>query len=57
MASPTSRSALLRTALILALVAGGVPAVAQEQANQSANQIASNQTVSEVVLIPKIGGG
>jgi flagellar basal body P-ring formation protein FlgA len=52
MASPTSRSAFLRTALILALVAGGVPAVAQEQANQSANQIASNQTVSEVVLIP-----
>ncbi|ANT54165.1 flagellar basal body P-ring formation chaperone FlgA [Mesorhizobium amorphae] len=52
MASPTSRSALLRTALILALVAGGVPAVAQEQANQSANQIARNQTVSEVVLIP-----
>lgn len=52
MASPTSRSALRRTALILALVAGGVPAVAQESANQSANQIASNQTVSEVVLIP-----
>ena len=52
MASPTSRSALRRTALILALVAGGVPAVAQETANQSANQIASNQTVSEVVLVP-----
>ncbi|MGX5847260.1 flagellar basal body P-ring formation chaperone FlgA [Mesorhizobium sp. PL10] len=49
MVSPASRSALCRTALILALVAGGVPAFAQEQ---TTTQVASNQAASEVVLIP-----
>ncbi|MGX5839696.1 flagellar basal body P-ring formation chaperone FlgA [Mesorhizobium sp. ArgA1] len=49
MVSPASRSALCRTALILALVAGSVPAFAQEQ---TTTQIASNQAVGEVVLIP-----
>jgi flagella basal body P-ring formation protein FlgA len=52
MVSPASRSALCRTALILALVAGGVPAFAQESADQQATQVASNQAASEVVLIP-----
>ncbi|MGX9143654.1 flagellar basal body P-ring formation chaperone FlgA [Mesorhizobium sp. 128a] len=49
MVSPASRSALCRTALILALVAGGVPAFAQEQ---TTTQVASNQAAGEVVLIP-----
>jgi len=52
MIMPISCSAFRRTALILALVAGGMPAFAQESANQSATQIASNQTAGEVVLIP-----
>ena len=52
MAMPISCSAFRRTALILALVSGGMPAFAQESANQSATQIASNQPVGEVVLIP-----
>ncbi|MBM2712232.1 flagellar basal body P-ring formation protein FlgA [Mesorhizobium caraganae] len=52
MVSPASRSALCRTALILALVAGGVPAFAQESADQQATQVASNQAAGEVVLIP-----
>ena len=52
MVSLASRSALCRTALILALVAGGVPAFAQESADQQATQVASNQAASEVVLIP-----
>jgi len=52
MVMPISCSAFRRTALILALVAGGMPAFAQESANQSATQIASNQTAGEVVLIP-----
>lgn len=52
MAMPISCSAFRRTALILALVAGGVPAFAQESTNQSATQIASNQPAGEVVLIP-----
>ena len=52
MAMPISCSAFHRTALILALVSGGMPAFAQESANQSATQIASNQPAGEVVLIP-----
>ncbi|MER9656357.1 flagellar basal body P-ring formation chaperone FlgA [Mesorhizobium sp. M0152] len=52
MAMPVSCSALRRTALVLALVAGGMPAFAQETANQSATRIASNQAAGEVVLIP-----
>ncbi len=60
MAMPISCSAFRRTALILALVAGGMPAFAQESTDQSASQsdgqsatqIASNQPVGEVVLIP-----
>ncbi|MER8630734.1 flagellar basal body P-ring formation chaperone FlgA [Mesorhizobium opportunistum] len=60
MAMPISCSAFRRTALVLALVTGGMPAFAQEStnqstgqsANQSATQIASNQAVGEVVLIP-----
>ncbi|MBA1140883.1 flagellar basal body P-ring formation chaperone FlgA [Mesorhizobium neociceri] len=51
MVSPASRSALCRTALILAL-AGGVPAFAQESADQQGAQVASNQAAGEVVLIP-----
>ncbi|QPC91105.1 flagellar basal body P-ring formation protein FlgA [Mesorhizobium sp. INR15] len=52
MAMPISCSAFHRTALVLALVAGGMPAFAQDSANQSATQIASNQPAGEVVLIP-----
>ena len=56
MFKPVSRSAFRRAALLLALVAGGMPAVAQETtnqtANQSANQIASSQAAGDVVLIP-----
>ncbi|MES0127348.1 flagellar basal body P-ring formation chaperone FlgA [Mesorhizobium sp. M0029] len=53
MLSPASRSALCRTALILALVAGSVPAFAQETANQeNSTQVASTQATGEVVLIP-----
>jgi flagella basal body P-ring formation protein FlgA len=52
MLSPASRLALCRTALILALAAGGVPAFAQESADQQATQVASNQAAGEVVLIP-----
>jgi flagellar basal body P-ring formation protein FlgA len=51
MVSPASCSVLRLTALVLALVAGGVPAFAQDAGNQVANQTAG-QTVSEVVLIP-----
>ena len=56
MAMPISCSAFRRTALVLALVAGCMPAFAQESADQSADQsatqIASNQPAGEVVLIP-----
>ncbi|RUW56491.1 flagellar basal body P-ring formation protein FlgA [Mesorhizobium sp. M00.F.Ca.ET.151.01.1.1] len=60
MAMPISRSAFRRAALTLALVAGGMPAFAQESTSQSAsqstgqsaNQIATNQPAGEVVLIP-----
>lgn len=56
MFKPVSRPAFCRAALLIALVAGGMPAVAQETtdqtANQSANQIASNQAAGDVVLIP-----
>jgi len=63
MVSTASRSMLRRTALVLALVAGGVPALAQEAGSQagdqagnlSATQLAAEQAkqaVSEVVLIP-----
>lgn len=56
MATPISCSAFRRTALVLALVAGAMPAFAQESANQSADQsatqIASSQPAGEVVLIP-----
>ena len=56
LAMPISCSAFRRTALGLALVAGAMPAFAQESANQSANQsateIASSQPAGEVVLIP-----
>ena len=56
MAMPISCPAFRRTALILALVAGGMPAFAQESTNQStgqsATQIASNQPAGEIVLIP-----
>lgn len=48
MAMPISCSAFRRAALALALVACGMPAFAQD----SANQIASNQPAGEVVLIP-----
>lgn len=51
MVSPASCSVLRLTALVLALVAGGVPAFAQDAGNQVANQTAG-QAVSEVVLIP-----
>jgi flagella basal body P-ring formation protein FlgA len=51
MVSPASCSVLRLTALVLALVAGGVPAFAQDAGSQVANQTAG-QTVSEVVLIP-----
>ena len=60
MAMPISCSAFRRTALVLALVVGGMPAFAQESADQSASpstgqsatRIASNQPAGEVVLIP-----
>ncbi|MER9135848.1 flagellar basal body P-ring formation chaperone FlgA [Mesorhizobium sp. M0830] len=56
MSTPGLLSAFRRTALVLALVAGGMPAFAQESTNQSADQsatqIASNQPVGDVVLIP-----
>ncbi|MER9295445.1 flagellar basal body P-ring formation chaperone FlgA [Mesorhizobium sp. M0621] len=56
MSTPGLLSAFRRTALVLALVTGGMPAFAQESTNQStsqsATQIASNQPVGEVVLIP-----
>ncbi|MCZ8544457.1 flagellar basal body P-ring formation chaperone FlgA [Mesorhizobium qingshengii] len=56
MAMPIACSAFRRTALVLALVAGAMPAFAQESANQSADQsatqIASSQPAGEVVLIP-----
>ncbi|MCA0046826.1 flagellar basal body P-ring formation protein FlgA [Mesorhizobium sp. B283B1A] len=52
MAMPISCSAFRHTALVLALVTGGMPAFAQESTGQSATQIASNQAVGEVVLIP-----
>ncbi|SDA70258.1 flagella basal body P-ring formation protein FlgA [Mesorhizobium qingshengii] len=52
MATPISCSAFRRTALVLALVAGAMPAFAQESDNQSATQIASSQPAGEVVLIP-----
>lgn len=49
---PVSRSAFRCSALVLALLGAGVPAFAQDQANQSATQLAGNQTAGEVVLIP-----
>ena len=60
MSTPGRLPAFRRTALVLALVAGGMPAFAQEStsqstnqsADQSATQIASNQPVGDVVLIP-----
>ncbi|WP_292656028.1 flagellar basal body P-ring formation chaperone FlgA, partial [Mesorhizobium sp.] len=52
MSTPGLLSAFRRTALILALVTGTMPAFAQESANQSATRIASNQAGGEVVLIP-----
>ncbi|UCI09229.1 flagellar basal body P-ring formation chaperone FlgA [Mesorhizobium sp. B1-1-8] len=52
MAMPVSCSVFRRAALALALVAGGMPALAQESAGQSANQIAAGQAVGEAVLIP-----
>lgn len=56
MVMPFSCSAFRRTALVLALVTGAMPAFAQESANQSADQsatkIASSQPAGEVVLIP-----
>ncbi|TPJ59822.1 flagellar basal body P-ring formation chaperone FlgA [Mesorhizobium sp. B2-6-1] len=52
MAAPVSCSAFRRTALVLALMTGGMPAFAQDAANRSATQIASSQLAGEVVLIP-----
>ena len=52
MFKPVSRPAFRRAALLIALVAGGMPAVAQETTDQTANQIASNQAAGDVVLIP-----
>ncbi|RWM12091.1 flagellar basal body P-ring formation chaperone FlgA [Mesorhizobium sp.] len=56
MARPISCSAVCRAALALALVAGRMPALAQETAGQmqgeSANQIAAGQPAGEAVLIP-----
>ncbi|MBZ9853639.1 flagellar basal body P-ring formation protein FlgA [Mesorhizobium sp. CA13] len=52
MAGPVSCSAFRRTALVLALVTGGMPAFAQDAANRSATRIASSQPAGEVVLIP-----
>jgi flagella basal body P-ring formation protein FlgA len=52
MSTPGLLSAFRRTALVLALVAGGMPAFAQESTNQSAAEIVSNQPVGDVVLIP-----
>lgn len=56
MATPISCPAFRRAALVLALVTGGMPALAQETANpmqgESANQIAASQAVGEAVLIP-----
>ncbi|WP_404925317.1 flagellar basal body P-ring formation chaperone FlgA [Mesorhizobium sp. ORM16] len=52
MAGPVPCSAFRRTALVLALVTGGMPAFAQDAANRSATQIASSQPAGEVVLIP-----
>ena len=52
MAMPISCSALRRAALAIALVAGGMPAFAQETGGQSATQIAASQAVGEAVLIP-----
>ncbi|MER8750886.1 flagellar basal body P-ring formation chaperone FlgA [Mesorhizobium sp. M1050] len=56
MSTPGLPSAFRRTALVLALATGSMPAFAQESTNQSADQsatqIASNQPVGDVVLIP-----
>lgn len=52
MPRPISCSAFCRAALALALVAGGMPAFAQETAGQSASQIAAGQPAGEAVLIP-----
>ncbi|TPI54555.1 MULTISPECIES: flagellar basal body P-ring formation chaperone FlgA [unclassified Mesorhizobium] len=52
MAAPVSCSAFRRTALVLALMTGGMPAFAQDAAKRSATQIASSQLAGEVVLIP-----
>jgi flagellar basal body P-ring formation protein FlgA len=51
MVAPASRSAFRRAALIIALVAGGLPAFAQEAVSQE-NKQGINQPASEVVLIP-----
>ncbi|RUU06667.1 flagella basal body P-ring formation protein FlgA, partial [Mesorhizobium sp. USDA-HM6] len=48
MAMPASCPAFRRAVLALALVAAGMPALAQE----SANQIAASQAVGEAVLVP-----
>jgi len=52
MAMPISCSAFRRAALAIALVAGGMPALAQENSGQSATEIAASQAVGEAVLIP-----
>ena len=52
MAMPISCSAFRRAALVIALVAGGMPAFAQETSGQSATEIAAGQAVGEAVLIP-----
>ncbi|AZO11711.1 MULTISPECIES: flagellar basal body P-ring formation chaperone FlgA [unclassified Mesorhizobium] len=52
MAKPISCSAFRCAALALALVAGGMPAFAQDSDGQSANQIAAGQAAGEAVLIP-----
>lgn len=49
---PISCSAFPRIALLVALMAGSMPAVAQESTGQSATQISTNQAAGEVVLIP-----
>jgi len=54
MAMPVSCSAFRSAALALVLVAGGMPACAQDSAgqDQSASQIAASQPAGEAVLIP-----
>ena len=52
MIMPISCSAFRRAALAIALVAVGMPALAQENSGQSATEIAASQAVGEAVLIP-----